>query len=63
MQSRRLSTTLGRCFPVDSTHPCRSVTAEDSLGPDFRLLGRERSENVQHQPTGRGGEVEPVRPI
>ena len=41
----------------------RQRTGEDSLGSDLRLVGRERSQNVAHQPTGRGGDVEPVRPV
>ena len=49
--------------PSDAAHPRRRLTGEDSLGPDLRLVGRERSQNVAHQPTGRGGEVEPVRPV
>src|SRR4051794_37778999 len=49
MQNRLLSTTPGRCFLVDSTQPCRSVTAEDSLGPDLPLVGCQRSQNVAHQ--------------
>src|SRR4051812_9758549 len=48
--------------PPQRTPRIRSAdwTGKDPLGPDLRLVGRERSQEIGHQTAGQDGQTEPT---